>query len=39
MMFLLGGVAVSFSSCGEAEEGGEETTEEAADESHDEGGH
>ena len=41
MMFLLGGVAVGFSSCGEegADDAAEETTEEAADDSHDEGGH
>jgi hypothetical protein len=41
MMFLLGGVAVGFSSCGEegGDDAAEETTEEAADEGHDEGGH
>ncbi|MFT4601585.1 MAG: hypothetical protein ACI857_001768 [Arenicella sp.] len=37
MMFLLGGVAVGFSSCGDAAEGGEETTD-AVEEVEEEGG-
>lgn len=37
MMFLLGGVAIGFSSCGEGEESSEETTEATEDEGHEEG--
>lgn len=37
MMFLLGGVAIGFSSCGGGEESGEETTEASEDGGHEEG--
>ena len=40
MLFILGGVAMGFTSCGGGEEdGGEETTESAEGEGEEEGGH